>query len=125
MTLEISMSGSHSIAQHVAKAPGVTSNLTPVTYELGGKSPVILDRSALYPKSLFGFGPERRDDASFRQLVTRLMRSKVWNSGQICIAVDYVLVHEAIHDDFIKVLEHAEALDIPERHEFCCFSRCK
>jgi len=59
-------------------------HLTPVTLELGGKSPAIVGRSADL-------------DAATR----RIAWGKFWNCGQTCVAPDYVLVHEHVHDRFI------------------------
>jgi coniferyl-aldehyde dehydrogenase len=64
--------GATSIARHVMKA--AAANLVPVTLELGGKSPVILGRSADYATS-----------------AARIMAGKTLNAGQICLAPDYVL----------------------------------
>lgn len=62
-------------------------NLTPVTLELGGKSPVIVDQSA-NPKTA----------------AKRICWGKFINCGQTCIAPDYVLVHEKIATSFISGL---------------------
>ena len=64
--------GATSIARHVMKA--AAANLVPLTLELGGKSPVILGRSADYATS-----------------AGRIMAGKTMNAGQICLAPDYVL----------------------------------
>ncbi|MGZ6037496.1 MAG: coniferyl aldehyde dehydrogenase [Phenylobacterium sp.] len=64
--------GATSIARHVMKA--AAANLVPVTLELGGKSPVILGRSADYATS-----------------AARIMAGKTMNAGQICLAPDYVM----------------------------------
>jgi len=60
-------------------------NLTPVTLELGGKSPCVVTASA------------RIDEAARRIAV-----SKFTNAGQTCIAPDYVLVEEAVHDQLVE-----------------------
>jgi len=67
-------------------------HLTPVTLELGGKSPVIVDRSA------------NLDEAA-----KKIAWGKFLNSGQICIAPDYLLVDEAIRDPFVEKLRAAIA----------------
>jgi len=59
-------------------------NLVPVTLELGGKSPVIMDETA---------------DVSLS--ATRLMRGKTMNAGQICIAPDYMMMPKGKIDEFI------------------------
>lgn len=67
-------------------------NLTPVTLELGGKSPVIIDNSA-----------------DIRLAAKRTAFGKILNAGQTCIAPDYALVHENVKDTFI--FEFTKALD--------------
>lgn len=62
--------------------------LTPVTLELGGKSPCIVDRTADI-------------DLSARRAVW----GKCLNSGQTCIAPDYFLVHESVKDEFISKMQ--------------------
>ncbi len=64
--------GATAIARHVMKA--AAANLVPLTLELGGKSPVILSRSADYATA-----------------AARVMAGKTMNAGQICLAPDYVL----------------------------------
>lgn len=68
--------GATSVARHVMRA--AAENLVPVTLELGGKSPVILGRSA-----------------DMTTAAARVMNGKTLNAGQICLAPDYVL---APHD---------------------------
>ncbi|WP_238480959.1 coniferyl aldehyde dehydrogenase [Dyella telluris] len=65
--------GSTAVGHHVMRA--AASNLTPVTLELGGKSPAIV-------------GPGAR----FEHAVERIVFGKLVNAGQTCIAPDYVLV---------------------------------
>lgn len=62
-------------------------HLIPVTLELGGKSPVIID-----------------DDADLALAAKRIVWGKFLNSGQTCIAPDYVLVHENRAQAFLKAL---------------------
>jgi acyl-CoA reductase-like NAD-dependent aldehyde dehydrogenase len=62
-------------------------HLTPCTLELGGKSPVYIDKSA------------KIDTA-----VTRLNIFKFLNAGQTCIAPDYILVHTDVADEFVAKL---------------------
>ena len=64
--------GATSIAAHVMRA--AAENLTPLTLELGGKSPVILGQSA-----------------DMKVAAARIMNGKTLNAGQICLAPDYVL----------------------------------
>lgn len=62
-------------------------NLTPVTLELGGKSPVIVSHGS-----------------DIVLAAQRIMTVKTFNAGQICIAPDYVLVHR---DDLPALVEQA------------------
>ena len=59
-------------------------HLTPLTLELGGKSPAIVHESA-----------------NLRTAASRISWGKFLNAGQTCIAPDYVLVHESVKDAFI------------------------
>jgi coniferyl-aldehyde dehydrogenase len=79
--------GATSIARHVMRA--AAENLVPVTLELGGKSPVILSRSA-----------------DLKLAADRIMAGKTLNAGQICLAPDYVLAPEESLGEFV---EHARA----------------
>ncbi len=65
--------GSTAVGREVAKA--AAANLTPVTLELGGKSPALIDRSAVLART-----------------AERLAFGKLLNAGQTCVAPDYVLV---------------------------------
>lgn len=67
-----------------------TDNLTPVTLELGGKSPVIID-----------------DQIDMDVAVSRLIYGKCLNAGQICVAPDYVLCPEHRQEAFIHAYQHA------------------
>eukprot|EP00743_Colponemidia_sp_Colp-15_P003553 GILK01003834.1.p1 GENE.GILK01003834.1~~GILK01003834.1.p1 ORF type:complete len:499 (+),score=104.91 GILK01003834.1:38-1534(+) len=62
--------------------------LTPVTLELGGKSPCVV-----------------WDDADLQVAARRICWAKFFNAGQICVAPDYLLVHESIHDRFVDLLK--------------------
>jgi coniferyl-aldehyde dehydrogenase len=77
--------GSTRVGRLVAEAAG--RNLTPVTLELGGKSPAIVDASA-----------------DLDQAAARIAYGKLVNAGQTCIAPDYVLVPEASVQDFADKL---------------------
>lgn len=59
--------------------------LTPVTLELGGKSPVIVDK-----------------DARLKIAARRIAWGKFLNAGQTCVAPDYILAHEDIKDELAK-----------------------
>jgi len=77
--------GSTAIGREVAQA--AAKNLTPVTLELGGKSPAIIDASY----DLDG-------------VIDRIAFGKLLNSGQTCIAPDYMLVPRTEVDRFVKAL---------------------
>jgi coniferyl-aldehyde dehydrogenase len=77
--------GSTSVGRKVAQA--AAANLTPVTLELGGKSPALFD-----------------DDADFATAVPRLIVGKLLNAGQTCIAPDYALVPAARFDEFVAAV---------------------
>lgn len=62
---------------------------TPITLELGGKSPCIVD-----------------DSASLKLAAKRIVFGKFLNSGQTCVAPDYVLVHKDIKDELVAYLVH-------------------
>jgi aldehyde dehydrogenase (NAD+) len=71
-------------------AAAAAKHLTPVTLELGGKSPVIVDA-----------------DAGLDVTARRIVWMKTVNSGQTCIAPDYVLVDRSIKDPFLDALKTA------------------
>jgi coniferyl-aldehyde dehydrogenase len=75
--------GSTRVGRLVAEAAG--RNLTPITLELGGKSPAIVDRSADLGKA-----------------AARITYAKLLNAGQTCIAPDYALVPQASVQDFAE-----------------------
>lgn len=77
--------GNGKIGRVVMAAAAV--NLTPVTLELGGKSPVIVDKSA-----------------NIEVAARRVAWGKWLNAGQTCVAPDYVLVDEAVQDKFVDAL---------------------
>jgi coniferyl-aldehyde dehydrogenase len=88
--------GSPSVGKAVMRS--AAANLTPVTLELGGKSPVIIGRSA-----------------DLETAVDRILRTKLLNAGQICLAPDYVLLPEEDLEDFRDAAqrwaaEYADAL---------------
>jgi coniferyl-aldehyde dehydrogenase len=76
--------GATSVARHIMSA--AAENLVPVTLELGGKSPVIVTRSA-----------------DIAEAVQRIMIGKTLNSGQVCIAPDYLMVPEESLEQVIEV----------------------
>ena len=84
----IFFTGSPSVGRIVMKA--AAEHLTSVTLELGGKSPVIVDESA-----------------DVTAAANRIAWGKFFNSGQVCIAPDYALVHERVRDEFVARLRTA------------------
>nr|WP_315165465.1 aldehyde dehydrogenase [uncultured Flavobacterium sp.] len=81
----IFFTGSVAVGKIVAKA--AAENLTPVTLELGGKSPCIVDETANLELS-----------------ARRIVWGKIINAGQTCVAPDYILVHHKMKDTFVKLL---------------------
>ena len=75
--------GSGNIGKHVMRA--ASENLVPLTLELGGKSPVIVS-----------------DSSNIDITARRVMFNKTLNAGQICLAPDYVYVHETEKDNFVE-----------------------
>lgn len=65
-----------------------SKNLTPVTLELGGKSPCIVDKSA-----------------NIKLSAKRIVWGKYLNLGQTCVAPDYVLCHEDVKEKFIDAVK--------------------
>jgi coniferyl-aldehyde dehydrogenase len=86
--------GSTTVGRAVMRA--ASDSLTPVTLELGGKSPVIVER---------GFGPER--------MAVSIAFGKLANAGQTCIAPDYALVHEEDIRAFTAAYDKAVAALYP------------
>jgi acyl-CoA reductase-like NAD-dependent aldehyde dehydrogenase len=82
--------GSTEVGRHVMRA--AASNLTPVTLELGGKSPAIVGR---------GIEPA--------EAAARILFAKCLNAGQTCVAPDYVLVPEERLDAFASAAAQAVA----------------
>ncbi|HOD11097.1 MAG TPA: aldehyde dehydrogenase family protein, partial [Flavobacterium sp.] len=82
----IFFTGSVAVGKVVAKA--AAENLTPVTLELGGKNPCVIDETA-----------------NIRLAAKRIVWGKFLNAGQTCIAPDYLLVHKKIKPQFIEYLK--------------------
>jgi len=78
--------GSADIAKVVLRA--AAEHLCPATLELGGKSPAIVDK-----------------DANLGVAVRRILHGKFFNTGQICIAPDYVLVHKDVKDELVAAMQ--------------------
>lgn len=79
----IFFTGSKNVGKEVMRK--AAEHLTPVTLELGGKSPCIIDESA-----------------NLHIAAKRLVFGKLLNCGQTCVAPDYVLVHQNVKDKFIE-----------------------
>jgi acyl-CoA reductase-like NAD-dependent aldehyde dehydrogenase len=82
----IFFTGSTRVGQIVLEA--AAKQLTPVTLELGGKSPCIVDR-----------------DIDLREAARRIIWGKFLNAGQTCIAPDYLLVDRAIQEPLLAALK--------------------
>lgn len=77
-------------SQRVGKiVMNIASNkLIPISLELGGKSPCIIDETA-----------------DIKLAARRVLWGKLLNAGQTCVSVDYVLIHSSVKDRFIKYLQ--------------------
>ena len=82
----IFFTGSVTVGKIVAKA--AAENLTPLTLELGGKNPCIIDKTA-----------------NIKLAAKRIVWGKFLNAGQTCIAPDYLLVSDKIKTAFIELLK--------------------
>ncbi|MFZ5966724.1 MAG: aldehyde dehydrogenase [Bacillota bacterium] len=81
----IFFTGSAAVGKIVMEA--ASKHLTPLTLELGGKSPCIIDRYADIPKA-----------------ARRVAWGKFLNAGQTCVAPDYLMVHKSIKQPFLQEL---------------------
>lgn len=91
----IFFTGSTPVGKAVMKA--ASANLVPVTLELGGKSPVIVEK---------GFSLERA--------AASIAFGKLANAGQSCVAPDYALVHESEIEAFVAAYDNAVRTLYPE-----------
>lgn len=82
----IFFTGSEQVGRIVYSA--ASKNLTPVTLELGGKSPAIIDESA-----------------NIKVASERICFGKFTNAGQTCVAPDYLLVNRKVKDELISALK--------------------
>ncbi len=82
----IHFTGAPAIGKIVMKA--ASKHLTSVTLELGGKSPVIVDETA-----------------NLKIAAKRIVWSKFMNSGQICVAPDYLIVHESVKNQLLTLIK--------------------
>jgi len=62
-----------------------SKNLTPITLELGGKSPCVINKGA-----------------NIEIAARRIAWGKTINAGQTCIAPDYILIHQSLKEEFVK-----------------------
>lgn len=91
----IFFTGSPGVGKKIMKAASV--NLTPVSLELGGKSPCIIDETA-----------------DLKQAAKRIAWGKFLNAGQTCVSIDYVLVHDRVKNAFIEELKKEINLRYPD-----------
>ena len=84
----IFFTGSPTVGRQVMEC--AAKHLTPVTLELGGKSPVIVDKSA---------------DVALA--AKRIAFGKVLNGGQTCVAPDYLLIHRSVKEAFVAAYSNA------------------
>lgn len=82
----IFFTGSTSVGHEVMKK--AAAHLTPLTLELGGKSPCIVDA-----------------DADLELSARRIAFGKGINAGQTCVAPDYLLVHDSVHDRLLYLIQ--------------------
>lgn len=90
--------GSTSVGKIIYKM--AAEKLTPVTLELGGKSPCVVE-----------------NDADIKVAARRIALTKFSNAGQMCVAPDYVLVHESKKDELIAALKTTLVKFFGERAE--------
>ena len=86
--------GSTTVGRHVMRA--AAENLTPVTLELGGKSPVVIDK-----------------DVDLSIVAARIMAGKLFNTGQVCVSPDYAFIPEELLRPLIAELEKATSTLFP------------
>ncbi|MCA0347793.1 MAG: aldehyde dehydrogenase [Bacteroidetes bacterium] len=94
----IFFTGSVTVGKIVAKA--AAEHVTPITLELGGKNPCIID-----------------EKANLRLAAKRIVWGKFINAGQTCIAPDYLIVHKKVKIEFIKNLKEEITLAYGENPE--------
>lgn len=81
----IFFTGSVPVGKVIMKA--AAENLTPITLELGGKSPAVVDQTA-----------------NLEVAAKRIVWGKLMNTGQTCVAPDYICVHESVKEQFTRLL---------------------
>lgn len=82
----IFFTGSIAVGKIIMKA--ASERLTPITLELGGKSPAVIDHTA-----------------NLEVAAKRIIWGKFVNAGQTCVAPDYLLVHQEVKDIFVHLLK--------------------
>jgi aldehyde dehydrogenase (NAD+) len=95
----IFFTGSQTVGQIVYEK--ASKHLTPVTLELGGKSPTIVDKTA-----------------NLKIAARRIMFGKLINAGQTCVAPDYIYVEKEIHSKFIDLLKEEITNLYPDYNAF-------
>ena len=94
----VMFTGSTAVGRKVMRA--AAENLTPVTLELGGKSPAVIDSNVDLPT-----------------VAMRIMAGKLFNTGQICVAPDYAFVPETLLQPLLTELEKATSALFPTIEE--------
>jgi coniferyl-aldehyde dehydrogenase len=87
--------GSTEVGRRVAAS--AAHGLVPITLELGGKSPVLVGRSA-----------------SLGEVAAKVVLAKTLNAGQVCLAPDYLLVHESQREELIAAMRATAAALYPD-----------
>ena len=104
----IFFTGSSEVGKRVMQA--AAENLSSITLELGGKSPVIIDASA-----------------NLKDAAKKICWGKYMNTGQTCVAPDYIFVHEQVYDKFLNLLanevQHFYGATESERQKSTYFGR--
>jgi acyl-CoA reductase-like NAD-dependent aldehyde dehydrogenase len=90
---EVNFFGAGGTKIGAAVMEAAAKNLTPVTLELGGKSPVLVGRTA-----------------DIGDVARRVMKAKTFNAGQICLAPDYVLLPKGSEEAITYVRNHPSPL---------------
>lgn len=97
--------GSYNVGQVVMRA--AAEHLTPVLLELGGKNPCIV-----------------AEDAKLDAAANRIIDAKFLNAGQVCVTVDYILVHESIKPALVaKLKEKVEHMFGEDPQKSLAYSR--
>jgi aldehyde dehydrogenase (NAD+) len=100
---KIFFTGSAEVGKIVMQA--AVNHLTPITLELGGKSPALVDETA-----------------NLRVAARRIAQGKFFNAGQTCVAPDYVLVQESVYDkllvELVQVLHEFYGDDPQKSNEY-------